>query len=855
VNTQVLSVVPFIVSLLSASSRAQSQVFPGRQFPSSPVNVAAEASDFNGDGKPDAIITLGNTTNHRFFPGDGMGGFGSSTFIGGAGDSPDIAAADFNSDGKADYVSSDRSTDRVKLLLGLGNGSFSISASVVVGNNPDRLVVGDLNQDGRLDAAVARWAPFGIDILAGDGAGGLSLSTTLLAPILSGLAIGDVDLDGRSDLASATGNNSQIAIFYSTGGGSFASPQFIPVGNIAVDVELADLDANGMVDIVCIDNTYINVSVLLASAPGTFLPPTDYLIGPPLGNGGIYLFARDLTGDGLPDVCAWSPNALVATFLYNLGGGVLGHAFSFPGGGETNEIIAADWNVDGAMDLLFANDLPSITVFVASSPGIFDTPHATPTLFGQFHLASLALTDFDGDGFADAAGVESSNPDIMIFPGDGAGGFLVPVATLPTGNEPEDVEIADLNLDGLLDLVACDAGPDTVKSWLGAGGFVFNYVGSFPVASSTFAASPRQVVLGDLNLDGKLDAVTCNESTNNISILVGFGNGTFSTPIVQSSGGAGPAGLALADFNENGLLDVVVGNSGSGKAAVMLGNGHNFGLPQLLTVGTGPRAVAATDFTGDGHADFAAGCKDSKVYICYGNGAGGFPLTRSFNSNFSPHSLATGDANGDGRVDGVSGNEVAGFTLLLQNGAGLFQSTSHPLADLPTGVVLHDLDADGRFEVVGSGGLSVSRPLQPAFAGLSAFGSGTSGCSGRLGMYASGSPSIGNNNYFLLATNAPGSTLGLGLIADAALPSGADSLGVGVIVYIDFFAATQFMALDMPSNGHGDAYSPAPIPNDPQLVGQVFVAQSLFIESPFATCTPGLFGLESSRALLLSILP
>src|SRR5262245_47952045 len=123
-----------------------------------------------------------------------------------------------------------------------------------------------------------------------------------------------------------------------------------------------------------------------------------------------------------------------------------------------------------------------------------------------------------------------------------------------------------------------------------------------PAVNYPIGINPSAEAVGDFNGDGFMDVATANSGSNNVSMLLGNGDGTFQAAR-HFDGGVGPAAVAVGELNGDGRLDVVTANADSNTLSVLLGNGDGTFQAARRLGGDRPYDVAIGDFNGDGRAD------------------------------------------------------------------------------------------------------------------------------------------------------------------------------------------------------------------------------------------------------------
>jgi hypothetical protein len=360
----------------------------------------------------------------------------------------------------------------------------------------------------------------------------------------------------------------------------------------------------------------------------------------------------------------------------------------------------------------------------ASAAGCATPTFAPPAIYSAGAARSIAVADFNKDGKLDFAALNTgSSGSVSLYFGDGAGAFAPSGSLIPLGNSPVSIAAGDFDGDGFPDLVVANAtyveGEATV---LLNRGLAFDVRRSISTSNaSTEHNTANSVTVADVNLDGKLDVVLTDLaggvrfSSNKVVVAIGDGTGffPFGSSFQTSGGGSFPAHAVVRDFNGDGKPDLAVAHLGAGTGLVILtGDGTgNFTFGATTSAGGNSVSfIAPADFNSDNKVDLALQ-SGTPIPVLLGDGAGGFGAAIFNSTGGAGHgNLTTGDFNGDGNTDLATADRGAGSVLVMAgDGAGnLSPAAAYEAGASPDFITAADLNGDGKSDLLVAGELARS---------------------------------------------------------------------------------------------------------------------------------------------------
>ena len=340
-----------------------------------------------------------------------------------------------------------------------------------------------------------------------------------------GLAVGDLNGDGKADLVAANLLSVSVSVSYGNGDGTFQSPVTFGTGNGPNSVALADFNGDSLLDMAVANSGDGTVSVLLNQGDGGF------------ADGGVYP-----VGD-----TPWA----VAT----------GHFQSK----TSQDLVVAD---DGA-----AGTTPELRVLfnsMSSGKG-FLTQANLPLGASAITPLSLAVADFDLDGFDDLVGTNADGT-VAVFQNGGNGSFSSPTVLAAAGGATAPVAVVakDLHGAGIPDVAVACSGTGDVRVFINRAGSWSTMQGPYAVGTT-----PKAIAAGKFNGGSLSDLAIANDGSGTVSVLINqtatASQSSAFAPQYTYSLTAGLVSIATGEFNGDSLPDLAVVDNTQKTISVLLG--------------------------------------------------------------------------------------------------------------------------------------------------------------------------------------------------------------------------------------------------------------------------------------------
>ena len=750
--------------------------------------------DLDGDGKPDIVALYSNGVDvfrNVHVSGSISGSSFDTPLTLAVGNNPGtVTLSDFDGDGKPDLVVTNTGDNTLSLFLNTSvSGTLSFASPVLLntGLNPMYSTSGDIDGDGLSDLVLLRSetvtllrnvsTPGNISFSSG-----YDISMAGIGP--NGILLTDLDVDGKPDLLTCNSGNS-VSVFRNTGvSAPFGSGSFSTRVDFSTDISnnirmsVGDLDGDGLPDISLGRNDgfvggmnvgSLSVPVLRnTSTSGTISFGSVVTIPITEDRPGAAVIG-DLDGDKVPDLVVGGtdmgklyvlrnanldpvslPPPAVSSFTPTSGAvgtpvTISGSEFSTTASDNvvtfgTVRVVASsstatsltvtvpagavygpltvtrlDRNLSGRSSASF---IPTFT----GTPGSVEYLPRVDKGTGDGPQSSV-LSDLDGDGKAELLTGNWSGGSVSVFQNASVSGRLQTTSfsdklDLSVGGRVGGVSVGDLNGDGKPDIVATNYSGGVVSVFL-------NNSSSGTLTSGSFAArvdvttegSPVGVSVADLDGDGKQDIAVANYGSGKVTILrntTASGLLSFATKVDFNCGGS-PWSISAGDLAGDGKVDIAVTNSGSRSVSTLRNlstsgeiNGASFATREEWNTGSDPRFVAIADLDGNGRPELLVTNHTSNTLSVLRNRSAVSSIDFAPKSDqvtgSSPMSLSVGDLDGDGKADVAVSNYGSGTISVFLN-----QSTSGTVTlaskvdivagDNPHGLTVGDLDGDGRTDL------------------------------------------------------------------------------------------------------------------------------------------------------------
>lgn len=608
-----------LVVLSAASVSILSATTTGFSFSTTPLSGAADAAvlaDAGGDGILDLFhLDRGGARVYvRSGTGSGFGGQDMTCPVA-PGTPVDLAVGPL-AGGTAPWLAVTARSPRSLLSLAVaGCDETAVWASASLPNDPSDVRLADLDGDGTIDAVAG--TPFGAYLLGGDGAGGFDPPLAYTVPDGDGwgrVEIADADGDGLPDLLTP----GQLGELFAFRGRPDAVPEEAPgllaTGQFFAGARYAirDMDGDGRPDLAVLpgesDAPVSRLALFRGDAAGSFGAPlleTGFAASPssvadvlacagPGGGFGVLFFS---TGEAVLRINPLDPSPAASSFAIPPAATTSSACVDLGDSGGPAFAFVTSTGGGGTIGL----GLPSAPPIIVTA-GLPGDPRA------------ITAADLDGDGAPDLAValvslVSSTAGAVAVLWNDGENGFSQP-DLFAAGRRPATIAAADLDGDGLADLVSGESTEHTVVVLRSTGGRAFDPPRTIPLDGHAVS-----LAAGDIDRDGRIDLVALTRDFSVLGVRTVAADALLATGVlsyerrrffrVVADAGDRPR-VSVADLTGEGIPDLLISTLQSGYGVLGLSPGTDLGLfvpPEPLPDTPAAFLHSAADLDGDGRLD------------------------------------------------------------------------------------------------------------------------------------------------------------------------------------------------------------------------------------------------------------
>ncbi len=625
--------------------QAQTNFVASKSIPFDGNPISVTNADFDRNGLTDFAVAFADSI--IVFLANGKGDFNADAKILVEDAVTSILAADISGDGFTDLLYCSANEDAVYIFLADGHGDFHFDESIQVGDSPRELLVADLDSNDILDVVVVNQASDNISVLMGRLGEDYLRTDYDVGDGPKSVALFDFNADSKDDLVTANSISDDVTVLSGNGDGIFSNLITFGTGNSPQKVRVGNFNEDDFIDIVTVNQLSNEIHLTLGDGTGGIL--SDAFFDAP--SNPIDLVVGNFDEDKNLDVISLNSGSDNTTLFGGDGSGSLSVLSTFSTNGSGIDFDAVDLNEDLITDLILVDfSSGSVNLLYGGANGQFG-PQINPITSTADFPQGIVSGDFDQDGYVDIA--VSHDPligrtvdQVSIFLNDGSGRFGARHLFKNVGENPEDLEVADFNDDGIPDLISAVPGDDLIALLIGDG------TGNFAVSNIAMSGDSRQLATGHLNDDQLIDIVGTPNSSD-LNIFFGDGIDGELSRLTLSTGGFSN-NVAVADVNGDDLNDILASNcctTNNSKVSIFLNEGGgNFQLPTTILEGIDPEVLELGDVNGDDHLDLVVMGNFGDVSIALGDGEGGFSLLTTIQID-NPRSMKLMDLTGDGALD------------------------------------------------------------------------------------------------------------------------------------------------------------------------------------------------------------